>query len=59
MPAVRIASFRLPAALVLSGCGAAPITTIQPRGEPNSVSYEQPHDVGYVPIVVFIGDRWL
>ncbi len=58
MPAVRIANFRLPAVLVLSGCGAAPVATIQPRSEPNSVSYERPHDAGRVPIVVFMGDRW-
>ncbi len=59
MPAVRIASFRLPAALVLSRCGAALVATIQPRGEPSSVSYERLDDVGRVPIVAFIGERRL
>ncbi|HEY3893094.1 MAG TPA: hypothetical protein VGM00_14110 [Bradyrhizobium sp.] len=59
MPAVRIASLRLPAALVVSGCGIVPVATIQPCGEPNSMSYERPHYVGHLPIVDFIGDRWL
>jgi hypothetical protein len=58
MPAVRIASFRLPAALVVSGCGIVPVAAIQPCGEPNSTSCERAR-AGHLPIVDFIGDRWL
>ncbi|MGC2809934.1 MAG: hypothetical protein WA303_06105 [Bradyrhizobium sp.] len=59
MSAARTARFRLPAALGVSGCGVAPVATIQQRVDPGSMSYGRRSDGGHAPIVVFTGKRRL